>query len=76
LAAVARRDRPASLRQYTKPICDAPRSRFSLRRDVSHVFARLVQDRGWRRFRRAAVEGRFRRVDHVKLDRLRRLDPA
>lgn len=45
-------------------------------RDVSHGLSRLIQDRGWRRFRRAAVEGRFRPIDHMKLDRPGRFDAA
>ena len=44
--------------------------RFPLRRDGSHRLPRLFQYRGWRRLGRAAVEGRLRGIDHVKLDGL------
>ena len=39
------------------PRCDGP-----------HGLPRLIQYRGRRRLGRAAVEGRLRRIDHVKLD--------
>ena len=43
---------------------------FPLRRDGSHGLPRLFEYRGWRRLGCAAVEGRLRRIDHVKLDGL------
>jgi hypothetical protein len=49
---------------------DAPRGLLALHRDGSRRSARLFQDQGWRRLGCAAVERRFWRVDHIKLDRL------
>jgi hypothetical protein len=48
----------------------------ALRRDGPHRSPRLFQYRRWRRFRRAALEGRLWRIRHVKLDGLRGLVAA
>jgi hypothetical protein len=49
---------------------------FPLRRERAHRSSRLFDYRGWRRFGRAAIKERFRRIDHVKLDGLCRLFAA
>jgi len=49
---------------------DTPCRGFPLRRQGLHGLPRLFEYRGWCRFGRAAVEGRLRRIDHIKLDGL------
>src|SRR5881227_1522021 len=49
---------------------DAPSRLLALRRDGPYQLVRFIQYRGWRCLRCAAVEGRLRRIDHVKLDGL------
>ena len=47
-----------------------PRRLLALCRNGPHRSARLIQYRGRRRLGRTTVQGRFRRVGHMKLDRL------